>query len=230
MSQAVAGKAMAGYGGMLGQPVFSRTDPRYGRPWMFMDNSHGGTGARANQDGVDCVSWPWNAANHMIEVLETQAPVRIERFELAPDSEGAGTWRGGLGVIKDYRILDGPVNVQVGGDRFKAPATGLAGGGTSVPQTYILTHAGVEAPVKSKSGPDAPGRGPVQCADARWRRVWPALEPRPATRPTGRPLGIRESGAGPQRVRRHHRRSRRGKPAGDRRRTRRLGGVAACLR
>ena len=151
MSQAVAGKALAGYGGMLGQPVFSRTDPRYGRPWMFMDNSHGGTGARANQDGVDCVSWPWNAANHMIEVLETQAPVRIERFELAPDSEGAGTWRGGLGLIKDYRILDGPVNVQVGGDRFKAPATGLAGGGTSVPQIYILTKDDTETPVKSKS-------------------------------------------------------------------------------
>ena len=142
---------MAGYGGMLGQPVFSRTDPNYGRPWMFMDNSHGGTGARADQDGVDCVSWPWNAANHMIEVLENQAPVRIERFELAQDSEGAGTWRGGLGLIKDYGILEGPVNVQVGGDRFKAPATGLAGGGTSVPQAYILIRADTDVPVKSKS-------------------------------------------------------------------------------
>jgi len=151
MSQAVADKALAGYGGMLGQPVFSGADPQSGRTWMFMDNSHGGTGARANQDGVDCVSWPWNAANHMIEVLENQAPVRIERFELAQDSEGAGMWRGGLGLIKDYRVLDGPVNVQVGGDRFKAPATGLAGGGTSVPQAYILMRAETEMAVKSKS-------------------------------------------------------------------------------
>ena len=151
MSQAVADMALAGYGGMLGQPVFSGADPQSGRTWMFMDNSHGGTGARANQDGVDCVSWPWNAANHMIEVLENQAPVRIERFELAQDSEGAGMWRGGLGLIKDYRVLEGPVNVQVGGDRFKAPATGLAGGGTSVPQAYILIRADTEVAVKSKS-------------------------------------------------------------------------------
>jgi N-methylhydantoinase B len=151
MSDAVPGKALAGYGGMLGQPVFSRTDPRLGRPWMFMDNSHGGTGARFDRDGVDCVSWPWNAANHSIEVLEAQAPVRIEQFTLQQDSEGPGRFRGGLGLIKDYHFLEGPVNVQVGGDRTKAPATGLAGGGTSVPQQYLILRGDEHISVRSKS-------------------------------------------------------------------------------
>lgn len=151
MSQAVGSKAMAGYGGMLGQPVFASSDSAPGRRWMFFDNSHGGTGARATQDGVDCVSWPWNAANHPIEVLESLAPVRVDRYELWEDSEGPGRWRGGLGLVKEYRVLDGEVNVQVGGDRFTLPATGLAGGGTSVPQQYTVRRDGVEAPVKSKS-------------------------------------------------------------------------------
>lgn len=150
MSAAVGTRAMAGYGGMLGQPVFSGLNSR-GHRWMFFDNSHGGTGARADQDGVDCVSWPWNAANHPIEVLESLAPVRVERYQLYEDSEGAGTWRGGLGLIKDYRVLRGPVDVQVGGDRFKAPATGLWGGGTSVPQDYTTIREGQSQPVKSKS-------------------------------------------------------------------------------
>lgn len=151
LSQAVGTRAMAGYGGMLGQPVFASSDAAQGRRWMFFDNSHGGTGARANQDGVDCVSWPWNAANHPIEVLESLAPVRVERYELWQDSEGAGHWRGGLGLVKDYRVLAGEVNVQVGGDRFTLPATGLAGGGESVPQLYTMERDGVVEPVKSKS-------------------------------------------------------------------------------
>lgn len=151
MSQAVKTRAMAGYGGMLGQPVFASSDSGTGRRWMFFDNSHGGTGARATQDGVDCVSWPWNAANHPIEVLESMAPVRVESYTMWQNSEGAGRWRGGLGLVKEYRVLGGDVNVQVGGDRFLLPATGLLGGGTSVPQLYTVEHDGHESPVKSKS-------------------------------------------------------------------------------
>lgn len=178
MSEAVPGKAMAGYGGMLGQPVFSRTDPRLGRPWMFMDNSHGGTGAREQADGVDCVSWPWNAANHSIEVLETMAPVRVTSYTLNENSEGPGRWRGGLGLVKEYLVLEGPVNVQVGGDRTKAPATGLSGGGTSVPQEYLLTRNAVTSVVRSKTDltlgagdtftvrmPGGGGYGPPQTRD-----------------------------------------------------------------
>lgn len=151
MSQAIRTRAMAGYGGMLGQPVFSSADANRGRRWMFFDNSHGGTGARANQDGVDCVSWPWNAANHPIEVLESLAPVRVDSYELWNDSEGPGRWRGGLGLVKRYHLLEGEVNVQVGGDRFKYPATGLQGGGESVRQVYTVTRDDQETPVKSKS-------------------------------------------------------------------------------
>ena len=151
MSQTMKGRALAGSGGLLGQPVFSGFDGASGRRWIMMDNSHGGLGARADQDGVDCVAWPWNASNHPIESLELQAPLRIARYQLHEDSEGPGTWRGGLGLIKDYELLADGVNVQTGGDRFKAPSTGLAGGGVSIPQEYVIIREGETLPVKSKS-------------------------------------------------------------------------------
>ncbi|MBI4345412.1 MAG: hydantoinase B/oxoprolinase family protein, partial [Elusimicrobia bacterium] len=102
------------------------------------------------KDGVDCVSWPWNGGNHSIEVLETIAPVEIERYEMREDSEGAGRTRGGMGVIKDYRMLTGPVDMQLGADRFKYPAFGLEGGGSSIPEAIVLRSDGHETPLASK--------------------------------------------------------------------------------
>src|SRR5207244_5757381 len=40
-----------------------------------------------------------------IEILETEFPCRISRFELVPDTGGAGQWRGGLSLLREYEPL-----------------------------------------------------------------------------------------------------------------------------
>jgi N-methylhydantoinase B len=36
-----------------------------------------------------------------IEILESEFPCRITRFELVPDTGGAGQWRGGLSLLRE---------------------------------------------------------------------------------------------------------------------------------
>src|SRR5437660_5996698 len=62
-----------------------------------------------------------------IEILETEFPCRITRFDLVPDSAGAGKWRGGLGIEREYQLLeDATVIRRFNKTRF--PPTGVAGG------------------------------------------------------------------------------------------------------
>jgi N-methylhydantoinase B len=62
-----------------------------------------------------------------IEILETEFPCRITRFDLVPDSAGAGQWRGGLGIAREYQLLeDATVIRRFNKTRF--PPKGVAGG------------------------------------------------------------------------------------------------------
>jgi N-methylhydantoinase B len=62
-----------------------------------------------------------------IEILESEFPCRITRFDLVPDSAGAGQWRGGLAMQREYELLeDATVIRRFNKTRF--PPKGVAGG------------------------------------------------------------------------------------------------------
>ena len=69
-----------------------------------------------------------NTSNLPIEALEMEFPLRVERYELVADSAGAGTYRGGLGVLRDLRVLAEDATVALRSARQVFPAQGLAGG------------------------------------------------------------------------------------------------------
>jgi N-methylhydantoinase B len=61
--------------------------------------------------------------------METHAPVLAERYELIPDSAGAGAHRGGFGTRFDFRILRPRSIVTARGmERTRFEPWGLAGG------------------------------------------------------------------------------------------------------
>lgn len=90
----------------------------------------GGWGARASADGNGALSSLLSGDNYNIpcEVMETKFPgLLAEQFALRVGSEGAGRFRGGLGITYDYRMLtDGELSVSV--DRYRHPPYGLFGG------------------------------------------------------------------------------------------------------
>jgi len=62
-----------------------------------------------------------------IEILESEYPCRVTRFDLVPDSGGAGQWRGGLSLRRDYELLcDATVIRRF--DKTRFPPQGVAGG------------------------------------------------------------------------------------------------------
>jgi N-methylhydantoinase B len=62
-----------------------------------------------------------------IEILESEFPCRITRFELVPDSGGAGQWRGGLSLEREYELLEDATVIRRF-DKSRFPPGGVKGG------------------------------------------------------------------------------------------------------
>jgi N-methylhydantoinase B len=62
-----------------------------------------------------------------IEILESEYPCRITRFELVPDSGGAGEWRGGLSLEREYQLLEDATVIRRY-DKSRFPPGGVNGG------------------------------------------------------------------------------------------------------
>jgi N-methylhydantoinase B len=83
----------------------------------------GAVGARHDRDGVSASKvHVANGSLTPIEVLETEFPIRLRRFELVPDSGGAGRYRGGLGYVREYEILGESRFTTRNGRELTAPA------------------------------------------------------------------------------------------------------------
>jgi N-methylhydantoinase B len=62
-----------------------------------------------------------------IEILESEFPCRVTRFDLVPDSGGAGEWRGGLSLRREYELLEDATVIRRF-DKTRFPPQGVAGG------------------------------------------------------------------------------------------------------
>ncbi|MGE5537028.1 MAG: hydantoinase B/oxoprolinase family protein [Gemmatimonas sp.] len=116
---------------------------RDGSGFDCIDAGHGGWGAGARQDG----DGPFRTMAHgntqtiPVELLEALYPFTVEEFALRPDSGGAGTFRGGLGYRKTYRMTGG-CTLRVDFDRVKHPPWGVRGGRDGRPGWVSIRKAG----------------------------------------------------------------------------------------
>ena len=133
-------------------------DPRTGDRYVSYETIKGGFGARPTKDGVNGMSAGIsNTMNTPIEILEMSFPVRIERYEIVPDSGGAGRHRGGCGVERVWRILGNPSQVSVCLERTRSAPFGLAGGGAGgVGRITLMGPDGAERELNSKGSFTAP--------------------------------------------------------------------------
>lgn len=120
-------------------------------PFVVVDMINGAWGARPNKDGIEGVTNPsQNMSNTPVEVLESRAPVLIEEYGFAPDSCGPGRFRGGLGLVRSYRLLAEEAVLQLRSDRRRFPPYGLFGGGPAAPTENVFDPDGEARLLPSK--------------------------------------------------------------------------------
>lgn len=138
LSKAMPDKAIAG-SGPHHLVVFAGPDPRTGDYFVNYETIAGGMGARSYRDGMDAVRvHASGAANLPIEALEHAYPLRLERYALRDGSGGVGAWRGGTGVVREYRALTDGIQISLSSERQHVPAFGLAGGSGGAPGEFVL--------------------------------------------------------------------------------------------
>lgn len=152
LAKAVPGRVPAPGSAAGGSVSSSGRHPQTGRWYSQYEIFNGGTGARPDSDGVSAMDeLVINVMNTPVEVLESEFPVRVERYELATDSAGPGTFRGGLGTRREWRILADESSVNLRTDRFKFSSPGLFGAKPARPSKASLNAGSSdERPLTSK--------------------------------------------------------------------------------
>ena len=111
-------------------------DARRGRNFVFLEAPAGGNGGFAGADGSSAfmnVDFGNIRSIHTAEQLENEMPVLVENCVLRADSGGAGEKRGGLGLSRELRILEGEAVYSVQSDRAAIPPFGVLGGAAAAP-------------------------------------------------------------------------------------------------
>ncbi len=99
-----------------------------GRQFVYYETIAGGHGASAARDGLSGrQSHMTNTMNTPIESLEMTYPLRVLRYSLREDSGGAGEFRGGQGIVREYEFLS-PATVTINSERRRTSPYGLQGG------------------------------------------------------------------------------------------------------
>lgn len=115
------------------------TDPRTAREFVSLEATVGGWGAWNGSDGESALINNVNGSlkDVPIEVFETRYPWRISEYSIRPDSGGAGRWRGGNGVVRQYEAQT-DMSVSLWFERSRQPAWGLFGGEDAVGPEVVI--------------------------------------------------------------------------------------------
>jgi N-methylhydantoinase B len=122
------------------------------RPFVFLEFLVCSWGGRPFGDGIDGIaSIVVNFSNYPAEVIEREYPLRIEENGYLPDTGGAGRFRGGLALVRQYRFLEKSATLQLRADRGLAGPYGLQGGEAGSPSRNFLLRDGEQQLLPSKT-------------------------------------------------------------------------------
>jgi N-methylhydantoinase B len=127
LSHIVPNKVRADGAGSRSIIVGGRTTTT-GKSYVQYEIIGGGAGARPVKDGMSgtCMNQS-NARIAPVEIIESEFPTRMLRFELIRDSGGPGHFRGGLGIRREYLNL-ADARFSIRSTKHVVPPNGFAGG------------------------------------------------------------------------------------------------------
>lgn len=109
--------------------------------FTYYETIAGGEGAFSFRDGQSGIhTHMTNTKNTPVEALETAYPLRVEGYELIPESGGEGKFSGGRGIRRAVRFLGEEGTLSIISDRRKFPPKGLfEGKNGSFGKNYIVS-------------------------------------------------------------------------------------------
>jgi N-methylhydantoinase B len=145
----------AGQFGSICSTVISGNHAQSGEPYILVEPLVGGWGAGQDKDGENgqfCVG-NGETANIPVEIAEARYGVHVDQYAFNTDTAGAGQFRGGRGVIRDYRIVEGPAYLSTMFGRSQTPPWPINGGESgSCNYAYVIRADGTEEAPFSKIG------------------------------------------------------------------------------
>lgn len=136
LSKAIPDRVQAACSGTMNLLNIGGTDPRTGILYNYIETYAGGQGGMHDLDGMDAIqNHMTNTRNAPVESIEVAYPLLVERYELLPNSEGAGNHRGGVGLTREIRVLGEGVQLTLSSDRKSVSPWGLLGGMAASPSS-----------------------------------------------------------------------------------------------
>jgi N-methylhydantoinase B/oxoprolinase/acetone carboxylase alpha subunit len=107
--------------------------PEQQQYWVYIEVNEGSYGGRRGKDGLDSIDCMMaNTRNNPIEEIELRNPMLCERYELREEPPAPGRWRGGIGTVRQWRMLTETL-IASEGDQRSDPPKGLFGGHNGTP-------------------------------------------------------------------------------------------------
>jgi N-methylhydantoinase B len=152
LARALPDQIPAASSGTMNNLTLGGIDPRSGAPFAYYETIAGGMGARPDSPGLSAVhTHMTNSLNTPVEALERFYPLRVRRYAVRRGSGGAGRYRGGDGIVKDFAFLT-PTDVTILSDRRRRGPYGLAGGSPGKPGRNTLNGKNLPSKVRFHAG------------------------------------------------------------------------------
>ena len=120
-------------------------------PFVYVEFTCSAWGGRPWADGVDAISNLFaNMTVPSVELTEAEQPFEMLAYEFVADRSGAGKYRGGAALRRDFRLLADEAVLQVRADRRTVRPYGLYGGQPGKPSLNLLGPSGARELLPAK--------------------------------------------------------------------------------
>ncbi|SHI32166.1 hydantoinase B/oxoprolinase family protein [Desulfofundulus thermosubterraneus] len=128
--------------------ILAGIEDETGQPFVLCEPQAGGWGAGYNKDGENGLVAIADGETYMIpvEVAEYKYPIIVEQYAFNLNT-GAGKFRGGCGLIRDYRLLNSNAELTTIVSRHRIPPWGFAGGKDGSPNVVEIHPADGSEPI-----------------------------------------------------------------------------------
>ncbi len=127
-SLAIPDRIPAASSGTMNNLTFGGIHPRDAHVFSYYETVGGGMGACSFRDGSNGIhTHMTNSLNTPVEALEYAFPFRVRRYSLRTNTGGAGTYKGGDGIVREIELLT-DADATILSDRRRFSPYGLMGG------------------------------------------------------------------------------------------------------